>query len=140
MGLMSDNAEDVGLALLAVEGIAHGLAIDGQALVVVGHLRVPALQGAVQGRGVDTREHVTDAGAAGHLVAAVTVAATKTRAGLLAEILGPSGDGLVTARTAEYRGGGNRQHHRQGMPASLATTRVGDPGEEGGKRTHVLGR
>ena len=53
LGLVSDDAEDVGLALLGVDGIAQGFAIDGQALVVGGHLRIPALQCLIEGVGID---------------------------------------------------------------------------------------
>jgi hypothetical protein len=86
---MPDDAEDVGLALLGVDGIAHGFAIDGQALVKGGHLCVPTQQGAIEGIGVDACEDVSDARAAGYLVAAVSVAAAKAGTGGLAEVLSP---------------------------------------------------
>ena len=88
--LVADDAEDVGLAAVVVDGVAHRLAVDGQRLVV-GVLEVPALQGAVQGVGVDADEHLADDGAAGDLVATVAVAAAKARPRLLAQVLRPTG-------------------------------------------------
>ena len=95
VGLVADGAEDVGLATLLIDGVAHRLAVDGQALVGGCILRIPALQGAVEQYRVDAGEHIADAGAAGDLIAAVAIAAAKTPAGLLPQVLGPFADGLV---------------------------------------------
>jgi len=79
LGLVPDCAEDVGLATLRIDGVAHALAVDGQALVGRGILCVPALQGTVEQSRLHPDEHLADKGAAGHLVAAIAVAAAKTR-------------------------------------------------------------
>ena len=127
---MTDNAEDMRLATGLVDGVAQGLAVDGQALVGSGVLRVPALQGAVEQRRVDAGEHIAEAGAAGDLIAAVAIAATKTCTGLLSQVLGPGADGLIAACPTQHRSGGDGQHGRQGVAAPLRATWIGDIGEE----------
>ena len=42
LGLMADDAENGGLGAIGVEGVTHRLAIEGQAFVLGGHLRIPA--------------------------------------------------------------------------------------------------
>jgi hypothetical protein len=128
--LVSDDTEDVGLPLLVVDGIAQGLAIEGQALVGGGHLRAPLLQRGIERSRIDAREHIANPRAAGHLVAAVAIPAAKARTRRLAEVLRPSGNGLVTARPAQHRGGGDGEHDRQGMAAPLRAARIGHGGEE----------
>ena len=69
LGAVADGAEDVGLAgavLVLVDGVAQGLAVDGQDLVIGAVGVVPALQGAVELGGVDAHQHVADDGLAGH--------------------------------------------------------------------------
>jgi hypothetical protein len=51
----------VGLTILRVDGVAHGLAVDGQALVSFGHLYIPALQSTIEFVGVHAREHIAGA-------------------------------------------------------------------------------
>lgn len=61
LGAVADGAQDVGLAgavLILVDGVAQGLAVDGQDLVVGAVGIVPALQGAVELGGVDAHEHL----------------------------------------------------------------------------------
>ena len=106
---MADDAEDVGLGAIGVEGVTHRLAIEGQAFVLGGHLRIPALQRPIEGLGIDAGEHIADTGAAGDLVATVAITAAKAGAGGLAEVLRP---------------GGNGQHHRQGLKPPLGAALI----------------
>ena len=55
---MSDDTHDVGLAALFVNGVAHRLAVDGEAVVGLGLGRIPPLQGAIQRLGVDADEAI----------------------------------------------------------------------------------
>ena len=66
---MADDAQDRGLVALLVEGVARGLAVDGQPFVGAGMLGVPALQGPIQGHGVHAGEHLADDGATGDRIA-----------------------------------------------------------------------
>ena len=136
---MTDDAEDMGLTTLVVDRVAHGLAVDSQALVGRRILRVPGVQCPVEQRWVNAGEHIADEGAAGDLIAAIAIAATKAGAGLLAQVLGPFADRLVAARAAQDRGGGDGQHAGQGVAPSLRAARVGDVGEKRREGTHVLG-
>ena len=97
---MADDAEDVGLVAVGVAGVTQGLAVEGQAFIGGGMLPIPALQRPIKGLGIDAGEHIADPGAAGDLVAAVAITAAKARAGRLAKVLCPGGDGLVAARPA----------------------------------------
>ncbi len=56
--MMADGAEDMGLATVLVDHVAHRLAVDGQALVLFAMHCVPALQGAIQMFGIDADEYV----------------------------------------------------------------------------------
>jgi hypothetical protein len=115
---MANGTEDMGLATRLV---------DGQALVG-GILHVPTLRGLVERERVDANEHIADAGAAGHLVAPVAIAAAKAGAGLLPQVLGPFADGLVAARAAQHGGSGDGEYGRQGVALSLSAAWVGGIG------------
>ena len=60
LGLMTDGAHDVGLAIALIDSIAHGFAIDGKAFILTAISLVPTLQSAVEVCGVDTDKDVTD--------------------------------------------------------------------------------
>src|SRR5205807_6407362 len=55
-GLMTDDAHNMSLLALLIQGVAHGLAVDGQTLIPCAIAFVPALQGAIQigGRDADS--------------------------------------------------------------------------------------
>ena len=137
--LMTDHAEDVGLTTVLVDGVAQRLAVNGQALVGERMLRIPRLQRLVEGVRVDADEYLAEQGATGHRIAPIAPAATKTPARGLAQVLGPFADGLVAARAAQHRGGGDGQHRRQGMASSLRATWIGYVGEQSRQGTHMLG-
>jgi len=44
---MTDDAENMGLMPLFIDGVAHGFAVDGQTFVFWGVGLVPALQGSI---------------------------------------------------------------------------------------------
>jgi len=135
---MSDNAHDVGLIALIVDGVAHGFAIDGQALVVAGVDAVPFLQGAVQTHRINADKHVTDDRQARHAVVAVSVAAAEASACFLSEAVGPIEDGLVAAHAAQGCSSGDGQDRGQAMAPALGASRIGDVVEKSGQTVHVL--
>ena len=128
-----------GLFLVRVDGVSHGLAVDGDGVVGAGVVGVEALQGAVELVRVDAHQHVADDELAGHLVAATAVPAAEPLAGARGQVLGPLGHGLVAARAAQRRAGGEGEHDGQRVAAALATARVVDVGEEVGQGTHGVG-
>ena len=128
-----------GLLFVRVDGVAHGLAVDGDGLAVVAAVGVEALQGAVELVGVDAHEHVADDVLAGHLAAPGAVPAAEPLAGARGQVLGPLRHGLVAARAAQGGAGGDGEHHGQRVAASLAAAGVVDVGEEVGQGTHGVG-
>lgn len=57
---MPDGAHDVRLLSLFVDGIAHRLAIDGEAMVFLAEGRIPILQRAVEQGRIDADQYVTN--------------------------------------------------------------------------------
>ena len=161
---LADGAEDVDLALVladlaggglgiavggaglrrrragvSIDGVAHGLAVDGDGVVGVAAGGVEAPQGAVELVGVDAYQNVADDVFAGHLVAAAAVPATEPLAGARRQVGGPFGHGLVAARAAQRGAGGDGEHDGQRMAPALAAARVVDVGEVVGQGTHGVG-
>lgn len=79
VGLVTDDAQNVGLAAVVIERVTHRLTVDGEAVIGVGVLGVPALQGAVQVHRIDPHQQVAQDRATGDLVALVAIAAAKAR-------------------------------------------------------------
>ncbi len=86
---MSDHAEDMRLAPVIINRIAHRLPVDGQPLVSSGKLRIPLLQSTVECRRIDTDQYIADTGATRNLVAAMAIVAVKASTSLLAQVPGP---------------------------------------------------
>ena len=128
-----------GFPVVGVDGVAHGLAVDGDGLAVVAAGGVEALQGAIELVGVDAHQDVADDELAGHLVAAAAVPAPEPLAGARGQVVGPLGHGLVAARAAQRGAGGDGEHHGQRVAPALAAAGVVDVGEAVGQRTHGVG-
>jgi len=124
---------------VGVDGVAHGLAVDGDGVVGAAVRGVEALQGAVELVRVDAHQDVADDELAGHLVAASAVPAAEPLAGARRQVGGPLGHGLVAARAAQRGAGGDGEHDGQRVAAALAAARVVDVGEELGQGTHGVG-
>jgi len=58
--LVTDDAHDMGLMTFIIDGVAHGLAIYGEAFVVLPIGSVPALQCPVEIDGIDADEDIPD--------------------------------------------------------------------------------
>jgi len=86
---MADDAHDMSLMTLIIDGVAHGLAVYGETLVLPSINFVPASQGAVQMGGFDSDKNIADDGLAGDDVAAPFATAIETLPCLLAEAVGP---------------------------------------------------
>ena len=72
---MANGAEDMGLATVFVDGVAHRFAVDGQAFVGFSMDGVPTLQGPIQALRIDADQHIANDRFAGDLIAAMAVAA-----------------------------------------------------------------
>ncbi len=127
---MAHDTHDVGLTALSINGIAHGLSVDGKAFVGLTIDLIPALQSLVEVKGIDADETVANNGLARHAVAPAFTAATEALSSLGAEALGPVRDGFVAAHAAEDGARGDGQNHRQRMASPLGTARIGDLREE----------
>jgi len=57
---MTDDAENMGLMPLIIDGVAHGFAVDGKTFVLLRVDFVPTLQGSVQMHWIDTDQDITD--------------------------------------------------------------------------------
>ena len=125
--------------VVRVDGVAHGLAVDGDGVVGGAVVGVEALQGAVELVGVDAHQDVADDVPAGYRVVAGAVTAAEPLAGARGEVGGPLGHGLVAARAAQRGAGGDGEHDVQRVAAALAAAGIVDVGEVLGQGTHGVG-
>ena len=86
---MANHAHDVGLMPLFIQGIAHGLAVYGQTLIVLTVGVVPLLKGAVQMHRVNADEDIAKDGEARNQVATLFAAAIEALSGFLTKAVGP---------------------------------------------------
>lgn len=138
-GVMPDNAHDVDLIALFIDGVAHGFAVNGQAFVLLAIALVPALQGAIEVVGIDADKNVADDIEARDVVAFVAIPAPEAASGLLTEIVCPFPDGFVAAHSAKNGGGGDGQDRWQAMTSSLGAARIGDVFKKVRQGLHVFG-
>ena len=136
---MPDGAHDVSLLALFVDGVAHGLAIDSQALVLLAVGRIPLLQRSVEQNRINADQYIADDRLTGHEVTSVFTPTAKALAGLGAQVLSPSGDGLVALHPAQDCPGSDGQHYGQAMTPALGAAGIGDTVKEIGQGAHELG-
>ncbi len=86
---MPEDAHDVGLLALGVDRVAHGFAINGQAVVLFAMDGLPALEGSVELRGIDADEQVAYDVFTRYQATTVRDTAAEPRLGLGAQTLGP---------------------------------------------------
>ena len=104
---MTDHAHDVGLISLFINGIAHGLAVYGQALILLAIGVVPALKGTVQMQGVDPDQDIANDGETGNKVTPFFPAAVETLSRLLAKAVSPIRDSPISPHSTQNCSGGN---------------------------------
>lgn len=136
---MTDHAHDMGLAALLVDGVAHRLAVDGEALIDARVKLVPAPQGAVEMVRIDTDEDIPEDELARHQVAPLPVTTSEALAGLGAEALRPIRDRLVSAHATQCGSGGKGQNGGEPVTPPLGATRVGDVREKLRQGSHLIG-
>ncbi len=78
---MADDVHNMDLAAFFIDGVAHGLAIDGQAFIFFGELRIPALQGAIETIGIDTDQRLSESCTRRDLANTVAAPAAASRNG-----------------------------------------------------------
>lgn len=136
---MPDNAHDVDLIALFVDGVAHGFAVNGQAFVLLAIVLVPALQCAIEVIGIDADKNIADNIEARNMVTFVAIPTAEAASGLLAEIVGPFPNGFVAAHSAENGGGGDGEDRGQAMAPSLGATRIRNVFKKARQGLHVFG-
>ena len=82
--LMAYSTHDVGLVAFFSNGAAHGFAVNGETLILLGVGLVPALKGTIQIHRVNPDENITDNREAWDYKATLFTAAVETFSGLLA--------------------------------------------------------
>lgn len=105
-GLVADGAHDLNLSTLLVHGIAHGLAVDGKTLVLLGIGLIPGLKGAIQLGGIDAHQALADGVERRGDELACLIATAKPLEAFLAELIDPLLDALVAAHAGKDGGGG----------------------------------
>jgi len=128
---MADDAENMGLMPSIIDGIAHGLAVDGKTSIFLGVGFVPTLQGSVQMHGIDPDQDIADDRFTWDAVTVLGKTAAEAEPGILAEAFGPIGYGSVSAHAAQARPGDKGQNRAKSMPSPLGSARVGDLGKKG---------
>ena len=129
--LMPDDAENMSLMALIIDGVAHGLAVDGKSFILLSVDFVPALQGSVEMHRIDADQDIADDVLAWNNVTAVCVAAAETLPGLLAEAFGPICDRPVSAHPTQTGPGCNGQNRGESMASALGSAGIGDFGKKG---------
>lgn len=135
---MPNRAHDVRLLPLFIDGVTHGLAINGQAFVFLAEGRIPLLQGVVELCRIDPDQHIANDRFTGDEITPVFSPTTKAFAGLGAQVVRPSGDGFIPAHTAQDSPDGDAEHNRESMPPTLGTTWIGDGVKEVGQGAHLF--
>ena len=83
----------MGLIALIIDGVAHGLAVDGKTFVFLGVGFVPTLQGSVQMHGIDPYQDIADNRLTWDDVTLLGIAAAEAASAIFAKAFGPIGDG-----------------------------------------------
>lgn len=86
---MAHDTHDVGLTALGINGIAHGLAVDGEAFVGLTIDFIPALQCLVEVERVDADQDIAEDGLTRYEVGTLSASAAETLSCLGAETLCP---------------------------------------------------
>ena len=76
--MVADQAQDMGLMPLIIDGVAHGLAVDGKTFILLGIGLVPVVQSSVQMDWIYPDQNITDDVFTGDNVSVVGITATET--------------------------------------------------------------
>ena len=126
---MTNNAHNVCLTTL-INGIAHGLAVYGKALVCLSVPRVPARKCTIQMDRINTDEDITDDGLTGNNPPTLFQTAAETLPSLLTEAFGPIRNSLVAAHATQGCSCSNGKNGGKIMTSSLSTAGIRDIGKE----------
>ena len=110
---MPHDAHDVALLPGLVASIVHRLAIHRQGLVVDTAGLIPGIEGLIQGLRSKAYQAIANDKFAGHDRVSVFTPTAEAFAGFLSHAIGPVGDRLVPAHTAQGSPRRDAQHHRQ---------------------------
>ena len=136
---MADETHDMVLVSIVINGVLHGFAVHGQRRVLGSPSLVPGRQRLIKGPGFDADQTIPEHRGAGDNILSVLPSAAKASARRLSQGGGPFSDGFVASHAAQEGPGGNGQHDRQTMAASLRPTRIGNVGETVRQIAHLFG-
>jgi hypothetical protein len=128
---VSDDAHDVGLTMI-IDGIAHGLAVYGEAFIVGAVRFVPAVQRVIEMDRISTDQTIADDRLAGNDTSAVFYPTAEARSRLLAQRIGPVGDCLVATHATEGGRGCDGEYRGELMTPPLLAAGIGYVGKESG--------
>ena len=135
---MADDTHDVGLPSLFVDGVAHGIAVDREALVSLSVIGITALERTVECVGINPNEQIANDAFAGNETLPVLDPTAEALACLGAQILGPPGNGLVAVHAAQGGTGGDGQDDGQRVTPALRSAWVWNVLEVGWQGGHVF--
>ena len=135
---MAHGGEQMGSGTVVVDGVAQGLAVERDCLVVAGVILVPARQGVVEIFGDDPDQELADGVGGGRLEDAVSASASEALAGRLAQVLCPLADRLVAAHAAQGCGAGDGEDGLDRVALSILFPGIGDALEVGGQGPHLV--
>ena len=116
---MTDDAHDVCLIPLFINGVEHGFSVYGETFVLFTVEFVPTLQGQVEMPGINTDTDIAKDGLTGDDITAVFVAAIETFPRLGAKAFGPIRDSPISAHPTEDCPGCNSQNCGKLMATSF---------------------
>jgi len=129
---VTNDAHDMGLMPLLIDGVAHGLTVDGETFILLPIDFIPALQGAVQIDGIDADKDIADDIRTGDEVAPFFTTAVETLPAL-GPGFGPNRRWPVPPHSTQNGSGGNGQDRTKGVTSSLATAGSGMSRKKRGK-------
>ena len=87
--LVANDAHDMRLSALRIDGVTHGFAVNRQRFIELPVLGVPGVERPIQLRRVHRNQDITNHGTAGYFVLPVSFSAAKTAAGVVPQRLRP---------------------------------------------------
>jgi hypothetical protein len=138
-GLVADCAHYVDLATLFVDCVAHGFAVDCEALIFPAISFIPFLQGSVKVQRIYADKHIAEDVLAWNYTLSIDHSASETFTRLLAETVCPVRYGLITSHSAQNSSSRNGEHGRELVSAPLNTAGIRDIVEKFHQRPHMIG-
>ena len=122
---MADHAHEVGLISFFIKGIAYGLSVYGQALILLAIGVVPALKGSIQVQGIKADQDIANDGETGNEIATIFTATVETLSDFVSQALRPIRVGLTSPHSTQDCSGGDGQNRGKGISPSFSAAGIG---------------